>query len=123
MLAVYVLSKPSKEEACLLISDYSKIYKKSELNEFIESNQWADRKKLMKKIAEDIFYYCLDRITDKEAFAINVERMPEKEKTQHLLAIELKYKNEKDLEVSNEFTARHRKLRKAWADMFVARDL
>lgn len=123
MMAVYVLSKPSKEEACLLISDYSKIYKKHELHQFLERNSWADKRKVMKKMGEDLFYYCLDRITEKEAFGINVERMPEMAKVQHLLGVELYYKNEQDLQVSQEFTDKHKKLRKVWADKFVGNDL
>lgn len=123
MLFTYALSKSYKEEACLMISDYSKIYKKAELNEFLQNNQWANKKQVMKKMAEDMFYYCLARIEEKEAVGINNERMPDYKKVQHLLGVELEYKSEKDLELSQEYTDIHKRLKKVWIERFTGRDL
>jgi hypothetical protein len=102
-LASAMIANP-KEEACLLLATKSTTYRGEEIKTFTEKNPSIDVNKLKKKIHEDVFFSCIEKITSEEAEKIKIINMKNLEGFEHLIVFDLnKYLEVVDFTLSQKF--------------------
>ena len=100
-----------KEEACILIATKSTNHKDDEIKAFLEKNPQIDKNQLKKKIHEDVYFDCLEKIKPEEAEKIKMTNIKSSDGFNHLINLDLnKYVELTDLSVSPSFRETQRRV-------------
>lgn len=101
-----------KENACLLLANEALKYRTDELKNFLELNLEIEKKNLYKRVVEDMFYYCVQKIEKEDVRRIGLKKPQHLSIYRHLFLINLDYNKFTDFENSEKFLKVRRRINK-----------
>jgi len=112
LVIVYSIGFQDKENACFLLANGALRYRAGELENFVELNLEIDKRKLLRRVVEDVFYYCVKKINEDEVRRIGLKQPSDLSIYRRLFLINLDYNKFTDLENSEKFLKARRTINK-----------
>lgn len=114
LIALASAIKPeTKEDSCYMLSSHLVRTITDEIRDYVYTNPYLKEAEVRIKSIEQSFWYCMDKMTDKEALEISKNSRKEYSKYMNLFKVDLqKFKSIEDVRLSKEFIEKRSQISK-----------